>query len=159
MYPENNCLSREEALRLYTQGSSWFSNEKGKKGSVAVGQLADIAVLNDDYFSIAEEDIKSIESVLTIVGGRVVYARDGFAKLDPGGPPVLPEWSPVKVFGGYGAPLDIRKAARAGIPVLQHDRQGHLSGHLHASQLHAAAAVARNSYAEFFGLGCDCFAF
>ncbi|HSI64432.1 MAG TPA: amidohydrolase, partial [Candidatus Saccharimonadia bacterium] len=48
MYPEKNCLSREEALRLYTQGSSWFSTEAGKKGGLAKGQLADLAVLTED---------------------------------------------------------------------------------------------------------------
>src|SRR3984957_10910545 len=67
MYPEKNVLSREEALRLYTQGSSWFSGESGKKGAIAPGQLADLAVLTDDYFAVPDEKIKGIESVLTIV--------------------------------------------------------------------------------------------
>ena len=57
-----NCLSREEALRLYTQGSSWFSSEKGEKSAIAAGQLADLAALTDDYFSVPEEEIKSLES-------------------------------------------------------------------------------------------------
>src|SRR6185503_7768585 len=65
MYPGKNRLTREEALRLYTQGSSWFSSESGKKGTIAVGQLADLAALTDDYFSVPEENIKGIESVLT----------------------------------------------------------------------------------------------
>src|ERR1700749_2379014 len=60
MYPENNRLNREEALRLYTQGSSWFSSESGKKGGLFCGQLADLAVLTDDYFSVPEEKIKSL---------------------------------------------------------------------------------------------------
>ena len=60
MYPENNRLSREEALRLFTQGSSWFSGESGKKGAIAPGQLADLAALTDDYFAIPEDRIKSI---------------------------------------------------------------------------------------------------
>jgi len=75
---------------------------------------------------------------------------------------VLPEWSPVKVFGGYGAPLDIRKAARAGVPVVahRHSAQCHQSGCPHAlQQLFSASESARNRYADFFGLGCDCFAF
>src|SRR5438876_3240348 len=83
MYPDKNCLSREEALRLYTQGSSWFSNERGKKGALAVGQLADFAALTDDYFSVPEESIKSIESVLTLVGGKIVHATEEFASHAP----------------------------------------------------------------------------
>src|SRR5437660_8801481 len=69
LYSEANCLSREEALMLYTKGSSWFSSESGKKGALALGQLADLVALTDDYMSVPEEQIKSIESVLTIVDG------------------------------------------------------------------------------------------
>jgi len=54
-------LDREEALKLYTMGSSWFSTEDGKKGALAPGQLADLAVLSGDYFSIPEEEIKHLE--------------------------------------------------------------------------------------------------
>jgi len=121
MYPDRNCLSREEALRLYTQGSSWFSNETGKKGSLAPGQLADLAVLTDDYMAVPEEEIKKIESVLTVVGGNIVYATEEFSSHAPPSLPVVPEWSPVKVFGGYGAPLEVAKAARAGVPMLHHE--------------------------------------
>jgi hypothetical protein len=161
MYPDKNCLTREEALRLYTQGSSWFSSESGKKGAIAPGQLADLVALTDDYLSVTEEKIKSIESVLTVVGGKVVHATDEFAPHAPAPIPVLPEWSPVKVFGGYGAPLDIRKAARAGVPMQhQHTEKCRQHGCHHAlQQLFTAAEVARNRYADFFGLGCDCFAF
>lgn len=162
MYPDKNVLSREEALRLYTQGSSWFSSESGKKGALAKGQLADIAVLTDDYFSVPEEGIKALESVLTIVGGKIVHATEEFTAHTPPTIPVLPEWSPVKVFGGYGAPLDVRKAARAGVPMEQHQHSAncHQHGCSHAlQQLFTAAEAARHRYAEFFGLGCDCFAF
>ena len=74
--------------------------------------------------------------------------------------PVLPEWSPVKVFGGYGAPLDVRKAARAGVPIQhQHNATSRSHGCTHAAhQLLAGIEAARNRYTEFFGLGCDCFA-
>src|SRR5215475_9029177 len=74
MYPDDNCLSRQEALGLYTQGSSWLSSESGKKGALAPGQLADFAVLTDDYLTVHCEDIKRIESVLTVVGGNIVHA-------------------------------------------------------------------------------------
>ncbi|MDR3457525.1 MAG: amidohydrolase [Verrucomicrobiae bacterium] len=163
MYPEPNCLSREEALRLYTQGSSWFSSESGKKGTIAPGQLADLVALTDDYFAVADEQIKSIESVLTIVGGKMVHAAGEFNQHSPAPLPVLPEWSPNKVFGGYGAPLDLRKAARFGVPVAQtHDHSAgcHQHGCNHsANLLHAGIEAARNRYDRFFGPGCDCFAF
>src|SRR5207249_9526995 len=96
LYPDRNCLSREEALRLYTQGSSWFSSESGKKGALAPGQLADFAVLTDDYLTVPYEDIKRIESVLTVVGGKIVHATEEFSSYAPPSLPVLPEWSPIK---------------------------------------------------------------
>jgi predicted amidohydrolase YtcJ len=101
LYPASNRLERMEALRLYTVGSSWFSSDEGKKGSIVPGQLADLAVLSADYFSIPEEEIKRLESVLTIVGGRIVYAASDFSKLAPPPPPVSPDWSPVKTYGGH----------------------------------------------------------
>ena len=67
LYPEQNRLDRMEALRLYTVGSAWFSTEEGKKGSIAPGQLADLAVLSADYFSVSDEDIKRLESVLATI--------------------------------------------------------------------------------------------
>src|SRR5882672_9471009 len=67
LYSKANRLSREEALMLYTKGSSWFSGESGKKGAIVIGQLADVTALTEDYMSVAEEKIKGIESVLTIV--------------------------------------------------------------------------------------------
>lgn len=98
--PEN-LLSREEALRLYTTGSAWFSGEAGKKGTLAPGQFADLAVLSDDYFTCADERIRRIESVLTICDGRIVYAAGEFAALNPPLPPISPDWSPVNRYGGY----------------------------------------------------------
>jgi hypothetical protein len=90
-----------EALRLYTVGSSWFSREEGTKGAMVPGQLADLAVLSADYFTVPEEQIKHIEAVLTIVGGKPVYGAGPFASLALPPPPVLPTWSPVATAGGY----------------------------------------------------------
>jgi predicted amidohydrolase YtcJ len=101
LYPATNRVNRTEALRLYTRGSAWFSNDDDKKGIIKVGQLADLAVLTADYFSIPEEQIKPLESVLTVVGGKVVYAAGLFAKHAPPSLPVSPDWSPVKQYGGY----------------------------------------------------------
>ena len=161
LYSDDNRLDRTEALRLYTQGSSWFSSEAGRKGAIQPGQLADLVILSDDFFSVPEEKIKSIESVLTIVGGKIVHAVGDLKNFAPPPLPILPEWSPVKYFGGYGAPIDIRKAARAGVPVAhQHSAECRSSGCTHAlEQIFRAADSARNRYAGFFGSGCDCFAF
>jgi predicted amidohydrolase YtcJ len=112
MYPRQNRLERMEALRLWTAGGSWFSGEEGKKGALVAGQLADVAVLSADYFSIPEEAIKSLESVLTIVGGKPVYAAAEFKDLSPPPLPVSPEWSPVAAYGGYGAPLERKSGPR-----------------------------------------------
>ncbi|MBI5676729.1 MAG: amidohydrolase [Nitrospirae bacterium] len=162
LYSGANRLSREEALKLYTQGSSWFSGESGRKGAIAVGQLADVIALTEDYFSAPEEKIKGIESVLTIVGGKIVYGAGEFSNLDPAPLPVLPEWSPIKVYGGYGAPLDVRKAARAGVPIPLHQHSAECDSHgcLHsARQLQIGIQAAAPRYGDFWGLGCDCFAF
>jgi predicted amidohydrolase YtcJ len=159
LYSETNRLSREEALKLYTQGSSWFSGESGKKGAITIGQLADLSALTEDYMSVPEEKIKGIESVLTMVGGKIVYGAQEFKNLGPAPLPVLPEWSPIRVYGGYGAPLDTRKAAREGVPVHQHTAECHSHGCLHAAhQLLAGIEAAAPRYSDFWGLGCDCFA-
>ncbi|MCA1991634.1 MAG: hypothetical protein LDL41_06245 [Coleofasciculus sp. S288] len=68
---------------------------------MAPGQLADFAVLSEDYFSIPEERIKRLESVLTIVNGKPVYTTDEFEMLAPPSLPVSPDWSPVIHYGGY----------------------------------------------------------
>ena len=105
-----NRLSREEALRLYTVGSAWFSGEEDVKGRIAPGQLADFAILSSDYLTVPEKEIRTIESVLTVTGGDVVYATDAFPGVAPEPlPPVSPAWSPVAHFGGYQT-----QAARAG---------------------------------------------
>jgi predicted amidohydrolase YtcJ len=78
--PEEN-LSREEALRLYTAGSAWFSFDEDKLGSIEPGKLADLIVISADYLTVPVDRIKELESVLTIVGGKPVYAAGEFARL------------------------------------------------------------------------------
>jgi predicted amidohydrolase YtcJ len=151
LYPEENRLDRMEALRLYTVGSAWFSTEENKKGAIVPGQLADLAVLSADYFSIPEEEIKRIESVLTIVGGKVVHAAQEFARLAPPVPPASPDWSPVKHYGGY-AP---QKAAKA--PGSKAGRMSSVCDHVHAAGSKARHWVMGES--GLWSLGCDCFAF
>jgi hypothetical protein len=66
-------LTRAEALRLYTRENGWFSKEEDKLGSIETGKLADLVVLSGDYFSVADESLKHLGSVLTVVGGKIVY--------------------------------------------------------------------------------------
>lgn len=94
-------LGREEALSLYTVGSAWFSGEEANKGRLAPGQFADLAVLDTDYLTVPEDAIADIESLLTVTGGRVIYAAGPYADRAPALPPVSPPWSPVATFGGY----------------------------------------------------------
>jgi predicted amidohydrolase YtcJ len=77
--------SREDALRFYTQGSAWFAFDEGRRGSLMPGMLADLTMLNEDYFSVPIEKIGSIESLLTMVGGRIVYAAGPYKDLGPEG--------------------------------------------------------------------------
>ncbi len=157
LYPEKNRMSRLEALQLYTQGSAWFSNENGKKGGIAPGQLADLAVLSADYLEIPEGEIRALESVLTIVGGKPVYGAAEFTDLAPPAIPVLPDWSPVAKFGGYALPPTSPAHACCG----SHDHQ-----HTH---VHAASSARQPSLRQLtagawqnmglWGSGCDCFAF
>jgi predicted amidohydrolase YtcJ len=93
IYGDENRLDRTEALRLWTVGSAWFSGDEGRKGRIAEGQLADLAVLSGDYFSIPEDQIKTLESVLTIVGGAVVHASRDFAAMAPPPLPASPDWA------------------------------------------------------------------
>jgi predicted amidohydrolase YtcJ len=90
LYPDENRLERDEALRLWTTGSAWFSSDEGRKGALVTGQLADVAVLSQDYFSVPEPAIASTESLLTLLGGEVVHASGPFAPLAP---PALPAGS------------------------------------------------------------------
>jgi hypothetical protein len=150
LYPEENRLDRAEALQLYTMGSSWFSTEDGKKGALAPGQLADLAILSADYFSIPDEEIKQLESVLTIVGGKIVYAAEEFSKLAPPALPVSPSWSPVKEYGGYakGEPQAAGASHSASCSQIETSTPGRTQSHLQVL-----------SDFGLWGLGCDCFAF
>src|ERR1700735_2203045 len=104
LYPQRNCLDRETALRMWTENVTWFSNEEGKKGQISAGQLADLIVPDRDYFACAEDEIADISALLTVVGGKVVYGAGDFASFDDSAPPpAMPDWSPVRRFGGYGA--------------------------------------------------------
>ncbi len=141
LYPEANRMGREEALRLYTVGSSWFSGEEEKKGRLSPGQLADLAVLSADYLTMPEEEIRRIESLLTVVGGKVVYGAGEFGSLAPPPLPVSPDWSPVASYGGY------------------HHASAAAAAHRVGCTCHGHRQVWSPKESRFWGIGCDCFAF
>ena len=75
-------LTREEALRHATVECAWFLGQEGRLGSLEVGKHADLIVLSDDYFAVADNAIKDIRSVLTVVAGRIVYADAEYTGLE-----------------------------------------------------------------------------
>ena len=79
---DEGLLSRTEALEAYTVGSAWFSGDEGHKGSLAVGSVADFAVLSADYFAVDPSEIATIRSMLTVAGGRVVHATDEYVNIN-----------------------------------------------------------------------------
>lgn len=98
---ERNLVSREVALRMWTLEGAALTGEDARKGSIAPGKLADFAVLSDDFFAVDVDDIKDIESVLTVVGGTVVHASGPFAAQAPALVKPMPDWLPVNIYGGY----------------------------------------------------------
>lgn len=98
---KENILDRTTALKLFTNGGYSLIKENNTKGKIQQGYYADLAILDKDYFSIADEEISSISSLLTIVDGKIVYGAEEYKSIAPIKLPVNPEWSPVKYFGGY----------------------------------------------------------
>ena len=162
LYPQRNCLDRETALRMWSQYVTWFSNEEGKKGQVKVGQLADLIVPSRDYFACADSELADMTSDLTIVGGKVVFAAGNFSHLDENPlPPAMPDWSPVRVFGGYGAWQDATPMAarprHASACGCAHECSIH--GHSHVSAWSAKLPISESDLKSFWGaLGCACWA-
>lgn len=101
LFNEENQLTREEALHLYTKGSAWVSQEEDVKGTLEEGMYADFAVLSADFFTIPEKEINDLTSVLTVVGGNIVYGSEEFESMTPALPQPTPSWSPVRYFGGF----------------------------------------------------------
>jgi predicted amidohydrolase YtcJ len=141
MYSEKNRLTREEALRLWTAGSAWFSAEEETKGVIRQGQLADLADLSEDYFTVPEERIKGIEAVLTVLDGKVVYGAGELAPLAPPPLPISPGWSPTGRYGGY------------------HHGPAASTTSPHGCSMHAHGQSRRAKRPRLRGLACDCFAF
>lgn len=98
---EENILDRTTALKLFTQGSAQLINLDSDRGILKENYLADFTLLSNDYFAASEEQILTMESKLTVVNGKVVYANDEYRAFAAPQPKALPEWSPVNYFGGY----------------------------------------------------------
>ena len=162
IYPRQNCLDRETALRMWTENVTWFSNEIGKKGRIVAGQLADLIVPDRDFFACAEDDIADTSSLLTMVGGKVVYGAGDFAKLDDSAPPpAMPDWSPVRRYGGYAAWGDESQQGqtlhRAAVSSCGCGSSCGVHGHSHASAWTAKLPI--SDLKSFWGaLGCSCWA-
>ena len=153
LYPAANRLDRETALRLWTEGNTWFSSEPGKKGQIKAGQLADLAVLSDDYFSVADDAIADITSVLTLLGGKPVYGDVEFKDLAPPLPPAMPDWSPVRTFGGYQKRADAgQKQKYAFAQACGCNTACGIHGHAHAW----GRAAPSDDKAFWGALGCSC---
>src|SRR3984893_894845 len=159
--PQRNRLDRETALRMWTENVTWFSNEEGRKGRISVGQLADLTVPDRDYFSCPGAEIADIASHLTIVGGKGVYAAGDFKQLDQPLPPAMPDWSPVRAYGGYGAWAQAREEhAMTRLRFAQScgcAQSCGIHGHDHARARSGRLPV--DDLKSFWGaLGCACWA-
>jgi predicted amidohydrolase YtcJ len=156
LYPTHNLLDRETALRMWTEKVGWFSNEIGKKGQIVPGQLADFAMLDHDYFTVPEDEIRHITATLTAVGGKVVHASGGYTNLAPPLPRPMPDWAPVARFGGYQARRAEAVSPRSLDACCTNACAVH--GHSHVWSRRPAAPVADER--SFWGaLGCACWAF
>jgi hypothetical protein len=163
LYPQRNCLDRETALRMWTENVTWFSNEEGRKGRIETGQFADLIVPDRDYFACPDDEIAGISADLTLVGGKVVYGAGDFARFDEGQiPPAMPDWSPVRSFGGYAAWDDREGAGHATV----RREAASACGCAHSCDIHrhdhATAWTSKlpvGDLKSFWGaLGCSCWA-
>ena len=156
LYPRSNCADRQTALRMWTENGTWFSNEEGKKGRIAVDQLADLVVPDRDFLSCPENAIADTTALLTVVGGKIVYAAGEFARYDENAPPpAMPDWSPVRSFGGYAGWAGAKVAKIA--PTCQCAHGCTLHGHQHQKAWTAQLPI--SDLKSFWGaLGCSCWA-
>ncbi|MGW0816610.1 amidohydrolase [Streptomyces viridiviolaceus] len=113
IHPPHNRVDRETALEMFTTAGAVLTGEQDRKGVLRPGFLGDLAVLSEDYFAVSGPEIAHIEALLTVVGGRIVYAAGEYEGIDEQLPAVTPDWSPVAHFGGYQAtPLRGRSGVR-----------------------------------------------
>jgi Amidohydrolase family len=147
---------------MWTEYVTWFSNEEGRKGRIQAGHFADLIVPDRDFFTCAEDEIADTTSDLTIVGGKVVYGAGDFGSLETAPPPPMPDWSPVRAYGGYAA---WGNPKGAGAPALRRKlamscgcaNSCSVHGHDHARAF--SSSVPASDFRSFWGaLGCACWA-
>jgi predicted amidohydrolase YtcJ len=136
---DRNLMSREEALRAYSAAGAWMSHEEDKKGTLSVGKWADLAVLSGDYLTVPEDRISQLSSVLTMVGGKVVYGEGKYASLAPPALKVSPDWLPISRYPGYAKSASIE-----------------IGGHLAAVATSQAMPTVVGEDGRTWTLGCGC---
>lgn len=149
LYRRQDCLDRETALRLYTEGSAWFSSDVGMKGALKAGQYADFSALSEDYLTVPEDQIKRLHSMLTVVGGSVVYGDGEFKDKSPALPSASPGWSPA----GRYARLRQTTAGASRQACCASPCPAHAHGHWFV----ASTDIPARDAGSFWGaLGCSC---
>ena len=164
-----NRPDRIEALRLWTEGSAWFSTESGRKGVIKAGRLADFAALSADYLAVPEDEIANLEAVLTVVGGRVVHGAAEFSDLAPPMPPPAIDWAPSRRWALAQKAERAEVFARQRFVAERAEAAAKADGaccttacgvHGHAHLFARTSDVPASDPRGFWGaLGCSCFAF
>ncbi|MDF9302181.1 amidohydrolase [Tritonibacter mobilis] len=159
LYGEDNLLTREEALAIWTTGSAWFSGEQDVKGRLSPGMYGDLAVLSEDLMTVPDAKIRSITSVMTLVGGKIVFADAEFDTLNPPLPPASPDWS---VNALFASPAERQPAQAPAALNMRACHDGCSSGcgmHGHNHGIAWANPIPVRDKGAFWGaLGCSCFA-
>ncbi|WP_416370156.1 amidohydrolase [Tritonibacter mobilis] len=159
LYGEDNLLTREEALAIWTTGSAWFSGEQDVKGRLSPGMYGDLAVLSEDLMTVPDAKIRSITSVMTVVGGKIVFADAEFDTLNPPLPPASPDWS---VNALFASPAERQPAQALAALNMRACHDGCSSGcgmHGHNHGIAWANPIPVRDKGAFWGaLGCSCFA-
>ena len=153
LYPRHQCVDRDAALRLWTDQVTWFSNEEATKGRIQVGRLADLLVPDRDFFAAGK--IAGASSLLTLLGGRIVYGAGDRAYGEDPPPPAMPNWSPVCSFGEFAS----RERAEPSVtPATVQPMACALHGN-HPATAWTANIPTGDPKSFWGGLGCACWAF
>lgn len=159
LYGDENLLTREEALAIWTTGSAWFSGEQDVKGTLAAGMYADLAVLSDDLMSVADDRIRSITSVMTVTAGKIVYADADFAEHNPPIPPASPDWSVNALLASPGERKGALEPAKMEMRACHDGCASGCGMHGHNHGIAWTNPIPVRDKGAFWGaLGCSCFA-
>lgn len=78
----SQCISVMEAIKLYTWNGAYASFEENIKGSIEVGKLADLVVLNDSILNVSPDQIKDLKVEITMIDGEIIYSKENFVELN-----------------------------------------------------------------------------